>query len=120
MTTKTIPATPWESEYDGPFNERSIREKFVPSSHFRVVRHCYPPHTEFGGAMRAGRCFVLRGCCRYDFGHSTATLVAGQFADLPAGSYELETTGDGEFESVMCFALPPGFRGEGEGTSEGA
>jgi hypothetical protein len=39
-------------------------------------------------------------------------LKAGELANLPEGSYRFEVEGAEELEEVLCWELPPGFRGE--------
>lgn len=103
----------WESEYSGPLDEETVRSKFVPRHHYRVTRYCFPKGATFEGSMQSGRCFVLRGRCRYSFADATTVMSRGEFADLPAGSYVLEVVGEDELELVVSWQLPEAFWSEG-------
>jgi len=92
-----------------PLTEDAIRAAHQPKGHFRVRCAKYPPGTRFSGSMRAGRCYVIRGACRYDFG-DRVELTAGQFADLPEGGYELEVLGNEAVDLVLVRELPVEFR----------
>lgn len=105
----TIHVVRWNCESDGEMSEQAIRDKHQPSSSFRISLFRFPAGAKLNGSMRASVCYVLHGQCRYCFGRRSVILAVGDVAQLPEGTYTLETFGCDELEIALCWALPPGF-----------
>jgi hypothetical protein len=98
-------AKQWTDHFDGEMTEARIREIFDAKTH-KVSRNAYPANAKFPGTMIAGKCFVLDGACAYIVKGERVTIKAGEFADLPQGSYEFEVSGDQAVSLVKVFPLP--------------
>lgn len=99
-------AQSWTADHDAELDEASVRAAFQPAERYRISLYRYPTGTRFGGTMIAGMCIVLRGQCTFSFEQSVR-LRAGEFAELPGGSYQLVADGDIDLELVLAWELPP-------------
>lgn len=99
----------WDVDENGPLSEDSVRALYQPPGHYRVSRRRFPSGTQFPGTMRAGRCYVMKGQCRYKFS-GVLDLRAGEVADLPAGDFDFQVLGPEDAEIIMVWELPAEFR----------
>lgn len=97
----------WDFERCGPPCAEAIRALHQPAGRYRISPASYPAGTEFGGAQRAGRKYVLAGSCAFTVGSATWELQAGDIADIPEGSYQFRVLGPGPVELVSVWDLPP-------------
>jgi len=101
----------WDVEKLGEMTLGKIREKFTPAGHFRISKYEYPAGTEFTGAAREGECYVLQGQVMYRFEKFgfEISLSAGEFANLPSGTYRLSVGTNEAVSLVMVWELPAEF-----------
>jgi hypothetical protein len=88
-----------------------IREMFTPAGHFRVSRSEYPAGAEFSEACREGACYVLQGKITYRLEkfNFEVLLSAGEFANLPSGSYWVSIGKNEAVSLVRVWELPAEF-----------
>lgn len=97
-------------------SEDAVRSMFQPADRYRISRYCHTAGTTTHGAMLSGVCFVLSGRCRLKVGSpSPIDLQAGQFIEMPCGSYEIFALGSEDLEMVLVWELPGGIRGQEPG-----
>lgn len=104
-----IPASEWNSSENGPISLATIQLLHQPAGHFRVSASRYPPGTRFPGASRAGRLYVLSGACIIAGKQWECHLIAGEFADIPAGEYQFQAHDTKETALVRVWELPKEF-----------
>jgi hypothetical protein len=101
----------WDVEKLGEMTLDKIREKVTHGDHFRISRYEYPAGVEFGEASREGVCYVLHGQVTYrseQFGFDIS-LSAGEFANLPSGSYWFSVGKNEAVSLVRVWELPAEF-----------
>ena len=98
-------ADTWNAALHGPLSESAIRELHRPADSHRVSSSLYEAGTQFRGAMRAGRVYVLAGHCAYSFQNSSVRLAAGEFCDLPQGGYEFQVLGNAACSVIRVWDL---------------
>src|SRR5262249_16592115 len=88
-----------------------IREMFTPAAHFRITRSEYPAGAEFSEASREGACYVLQGNVTYRLEKFSFenTHSAGEFANLPSGSYLVSMGRNEAVSLVRVWELPAEF-----------
>jgi|SRR6266436_3669596 quercetin dioxygenase-like cupin family protein len=101
----------WDDEKLGEMTLGKIREMFTPADHFRISRYEYPAGAESAEASREGVCYVLQGQVTYrskEFGFEIS-LSAGEFANLPSGSYRFSVGKNEAVSLVRVWELPAEF-----------
>jgi len=101
----------WDFEKLGLMTIETIREMFTPISHFRVSKDEFPAGVEFAEASREGACYVLRGQMTYCHEETNfeISISAGQFANLPSGSYWVSIGKKEAVSIVRVWQLPTEF-----------
>lgn len=94
----------WNEHYNEDMTEQAIRGKY-PAANYRVSCFSYPAGTKFPAAMNKGICLVVKGKCRYSFDNFVVELQAGEFAELPRGSYVLTVAEDEELNILIAWKL---------------
>jgi hypothetical protein len=87
-----------------------ICEMFTPTGHFRISKKEYPAGVEFSESSREGACYVLSGKIAYRFDKFELLLSAGEFANLPSGSYLVSVDKNEAVSLVRVWELPAEFR----------
>ena len=95
----------WSSSLHGPISELAIRELHRPPESHRISPSVYAAGTRFQGAMRAGRVYVLAGCCTYTFKDARIRMGPGEFGDLVRGDFEFQVADDGPCSIVTVWNL---------------
>jgi hypothetical protein len=106
------PAQRWSELSSECISLEGIRKLHTPSSHFRVSPNRYPAGTTFPGSSMTGRVYVLSGHCVLRAGQWRVELVAGTYADFPAGPYEFQVLGDQGVELVNVYEIPERYRAQ--------
>jgi|GraSoiStandDraft_46_1057282.scaffolds.fasta_scaffold187725_1 quercetin dioxygenase-like cupin family protein len=101
----------WDDEKLGEMTLGKIQEMFTPGDHFRISRYEYPAGAESAETSREGVCYVLQGQVTYrskKFGVEIS-LSAGEFTNLPSGSYGLSVGKNEAVSLVRVWELPAEF-----------
>jgi hypothetical protein len=88
----------------------AIKKLHAPPSHYRISPRRYEAGTTFPGTSRAGRLYVLAGACTMQVGEWRASLLAGMFADFPAGHFEFKVLGNLAVSLVDVWLIPEQYR----------
>ena len=92
-----------------PMTEATVRTMHSSIDKFRIIKRQYKKGARFSGSMRAGRCYVLEGECRYIFEGIEIDIPATQYADLEQGSYDFEVLGDANVVLIKVWNLSDEF-----------
>jgi|GEM_PF-4696437 len=95
----------WKEKYGENLDVTTLRAAFLPANRYRISEFTYPAGTTINGSMLAGICFTLAGSVYYRYDDSRVRLQAGEWAELPAGSYELEVEGCGEAKLILVWKI---------------
>ncbi len=87
--------------FDACLTPNRLRERFPLMDRFRVSEFNYPAGTVFNGSMIAGKCFVFAGAVTYHYDGFDVYLTEGEWAELPAGNYQL-TVGRACDANLVC------------------
>lgn len=96
----------WRIDYGEELDLLTLKKIFSPPTRFRVSDYRWPPHCEVGRSMRAGKCFVFSGTCKFIFTNSELTLDSGEWAELPTGQHTMVNVSDCEAETVFVLEIP--------------
>jgi len=101
----------WDFEKTGLMTLDKIRGMVTPTHHFRVSRSEYPAGVEFSEASREGVCYVLQGQVTYRLEECNfeISISAGEFANLPSGSYWVLIGKNETASLVRVWELPAEF-----------
>jgi hypothetical protein len=96
----------WRIDYGEELNLDVLRRIFSPPTRFRVTDHRWPARCEIRRAMRAGKCFMVSGKCKFIFNSKELILNCGEWAELPAGEHTLVNLTDCDAETVHVWEIP--------------
>jgi len=98
----------WSEISNEALTEAAIHARY-PRPQYRVGVQRRPPGVRIAGSSRVCTSHVVLGVARFVFASGVeVTLRAGEFAELPAGSYHLETLGDQPVVLAQCWKVPAG------------
>lgn len=103
----SVNASLWTDISNGPMTEEAIRELYPTPLGYRFYPNRYSEGVQFSGVhSREGRMFVFEGGCVYRTEASTVIIHAGEYADLPAGPYEIETLPTSPVRLLVMYKIP--------------
>ena len=103
----------WSVVSNGPLSEDAVRAIHLPINRHRVSKARFPPGASFPVSTREGTVYVLQGTCRYGRNGMEVEIVAGEFARLSEGTYNVQVLGSEDLVIVRAWELPFEVPGEG-------
>lgn len=101
----------WNFARDGLLTFEKVKELFQPPRRYMIREKKYPAGGNFHGLGRAGTVYVLSGdvTFMYESIDREIEILAGQFARLPEGGYEVRVGYREPVLFVHVWELPPAF-----------